>query len=54
MDVIITFNEPYFKVLEEVLEYNTDTSAQLHRNMDEDIVRYSSKKEAGEARDKEP
>ncbi len=36
------------------IEYNTDTSAQLHRNMDEDIVRHFNEKEVEEAQDKEP
>lgn len=35
-------------------DYNTDTSAQLHRNMDEDIVRHFNEKEVEEAQDKEP
>ena len=43
IDIIIIFNEPYFKVLEELLEYNTDTSAG-HPMKDDDIVRYSSEK----------
>ena len=49
-NIIITFNEPYFKVLEELLEYNTDTSAG-HPVKDDDIVRYSE--ETQRVQDKE-
>lgn len=54
MDIIITFNEPYFKVLEEVLEHNTDTSAQPLSNKGEDIVRPILNNEGIELEDKEP
>ena len=49
-NIIITFNEPYFKVLEELSEYNTDTSAG-HPVKDDDIVRYSE--ETQRVQDKE-
>lgn len=51
-DIIITFNEPYFKVLEELLEYNTDTSAR-HSEMNDDIVQTTSKEEDVESWNKE-
>ena len=51
-NIIITFNEPYFKVLEELLEYNTDTSIR-HSEMDDDIVRTTSNKEDVELQNKE-
>ena len=39
-NIIITFNEPYFKVLEELSEYNSNTSAQhpTYNDEDDDIV----------------
>ena len=38
--IIIEFKEPYFKVLEEILEYNSNTSAQhpTYNDEDDDIV----------------
>lgn len=51
-NIIITFNEPYFKVLEELSEYNTDTSIR-HSEMSDDIVRTASNKEDAELQNKE-
>lgn len=48
--IIIEFKESYFKVLEELSEYNTDTSAG-HPAKDDDIVRYSE--ETQRVQDKE-
>lgn len=56
-NIIITFQEPWFKSLEDYrkileLEYNTDTSVR-HSNKSDDIVRTTSNKEDVELQNKE-
>lgn len=56
-NIIITFQEPWFKSLEDYrkileLEYNTDMSVR-HSNKSDDIVRTTSNKEDVELQNKE-
>lgn len=50
--IIIKFKESYFKVLEELSEYNTDMSVR-HSSKSDDIVRTTSNKEDVELQNKE-
>ena len=56
-NIIITFQEPWFKSLEDYkkileLEYNSDTSVR-RSEMNDDIVRTASNKEDAELQNKE-